>query len=58
MMNNKNLLPAVALLATLSILSGCEAIGTIFKAGVWVGIIGIVIVVIIIFWIIKKLGSK
>ena len=57
-MDNKHFLPALALLAALGMLSGCEAIGTIFKAGVWVGIIGIVIVVIIIFWIIKKLGSK
>ncbi len=39
-------------------LDSCQAIGTIFKAGVWVGIIIIVIIVIIIFWIIRKVSNK
>ncbi len=36
------------------ILSSCQAIGDIFKAGIWFGIIGVVIVVAIIFWLIGK----
>jgi len=32
------------LLLTL-LLSGCEAIGTIFKGGVWVGVVGAVIII-------------
>jgi len=32
----------------------CEAIGYIFKAGVWVGVILVVLVVAIIFWVINK----
>lgn len=39
-------------------LSSCEAIGAIFKAGVWVGVIGIVVVVAIILWLISKLNKK
>ncbi|MGN6194867.1 MAG: hypothetical protein ACTHOB_08010 [Ginsengibacter sp.] len=50
------LIPACLLLALT--LNSCEAIGTIFKAGVWVGIIIIVIIVIIIFWIIRKVSNK
>ena len=30
-------------------LTSCEAIGTIFKAGMWVGVIGVVLLVVIIF---------
>ncbi|MEP6597172.1 MAG: phosphatidate cytidylyltransferase [Ginsengibacter sp.] len=34
--------------------SSCQAIGDIFKAGVWVGVIVVVLVVGIIFWLINK----
>ena len=34
--------------------TSCEAIGGIFKAGIWVGIIIVVIIVAIIFWLISK----
>lgn len=45
----------LSLLLTVSVLlSSCEAIAGIFKAGVWFGIIGIVVVVVIIFWLIGK----
>lgn len=44
-----------SLLLSISILfSSCEAIGGIFKAGMWFGVIGIVIVVVIVFWLIGK----
>ncbi len=45
----------LVLLACLTLmLSSCEAIGDIFKAGAWTAIIGIIIVVAIIFWIVSK----
>lgn len=45
----------LSLLLSVSILfSSCEAIGDIFKAGAWFGIIGVVVVVVIIFWLIRK----
>ena len=53
----KKLNPGIlfSLLLSLSIFfSSCEAIGSIFKAGVWFGIIGIVVVVVIVFWLIGK----
>ena len=44
-----------ALLALISFTaSSCEVIGDIFKAGVWVGILLVVLVVGIIFWLINK----
>jgi hypothetical protein len=34
--------------------SGCEIIGGIFKAGVWVGAIVVVLVVVLVLWIVGK----
>ena len=34
--------------------SSCELIGDIFKVGVWVGIIIVVVIVALIFWLINK----
>ena len=49
----KNLTYVTALFL-ISILSGCEIIGGIFKAGAYTAIIGIVIVIAIAIWIISK----
>lgn len=46
-------------LITLSLgLTSCEIVGDIFEAGLWVGIIGVVVVVLLIFWIIRKIGGR
>lgn len=37
-------------------LTSCEIVGDIFKAGMWFGIIGVVAVVLLLFWIIRKIG--
>jgi hypothetical protein len=52
----KNLsLSVTAVLAFLLIsMSSCEAIGGIFKAGMWTGVIGIAIVVFIIIYFIGR----
>lgn len=34
--------------------SGCEIVGGIFKAGLWVGAIVVVLIVVLIFWIVGK----
>lgn len=47
------LLPLLAFLTAL--LAGCEAIGTIFEAGVWVGVIGIIILIAIVGLVISVL---
>lgn len=43
-----------ALFFVLTTLSSCEVIGGIFKAGVWVGVLLVVLVVGIILWVIGK----
>lgn len=54
--NFKTMLPPMLLLITA--LSSCEAIAGIFKAGVWFGVIGVVVIIVIIFWLISKAGKK
>ena len=39
-------------------LTSCEAIGSIFKAGFWTGAIGIILLVLIIIYIIAKVFSR
>jgi len=57
-MNKKlmTLLPAI-LVASL-FLSGCQAIGDIFKAGMWTGVIVVILIVAIVIFIISKLFSR
>lgn len=51
----KKILP-VALIAFLcTTLSSCELVGGIFKAGVWSGIIVVVVVVALLIWILAKI---
>ena len=50
-MRNNFLLPVFILLVSLS---SCEAIEGIFKAGVWVGIIIVVGIIALIFWLISR----
>ena len=50
-------LALIALLATT--LTSCELIGGIFKAGVWSGVIIVVIVLALIIWLLAKVfGGK
>jgi hypothetical protein len=41
------------LLSTVA-LTGCEAIGDIFKAGVWVGVVLVMLVIGIIVWLVTR----
>ncbi|MBE7177708.1 MAG: hypothetical protein INR69_14970 [Mucilaginibacter polytrichastri] len=43
------------LLLIITLLSSCDLIGGIFKAGVWVGVLSVVVVVVLIIWIIVRL---
>ena len=36
-------------------LTSCEAIGSIFKAGLWVGVIGVALVVALVLFILNKM---
>ena len=35
-------------------LTGCEAIGDIFKAGVWVGVLLVILIIGIVVWLLMK----
>jgi len=53
-MPRTSFLSIAAALALLS-LQGCAIVGGIFKAGVWVGIVVVVLVLAVVFWIASKL---
>lgn len=39
-------------------LTSCEVIEGIFKAGMWVGIIGVVLLVVIVMWIFRAISGR
>ena len=47
----------IALISVFS-LSGCEVIGDIFQAGVWVGIIVVVGIIALVIYLISRLGGR
>lgn len=52
---NRLSLSVVAMLAFFTITqSSCEAIGGIFKAGIWTGVIVIVLIVALVLWLIGR----
>jgi hypothetical protein len=58
-MKNLSVSMALFLLVLLVSLSGCQLVGDIFKAGVWVGVLVVVAVIgLIIFLISKASGGK
>jgi len=58
-MTKFNLKTALFFMLVMAIsLTSCQAIESIFKAGVWVGVIAVVLVIAIIFWLINKAGKK
>jgi len=48
----------VSLLSLGILFSSCQAIASIFKAGVWFGVIGVIVIIVVIFWLIGKAGKK
>ena len=57
MLRNKLLYLLPVLLMGALMLTGCEAIGSIFKAGVWTGTIGVVLILIVVIYFVAKLFS-
>ncbi|MGE6220319.1 MULTISPECIES: hypothetical protein [Pedobacter] len=51
----KKLMPLALVTLLVTTLSSCELIGGIFKAGMWTGVILVVVVVALIIWIAAKL---
>ena len=55
-MSNTGSLARIALLMVLGVsLAGCEVIGGIFKAGAWVGALGVIFVVLLIVFAVAKM---
>ena len=50
----KHTFPLALLLLFTMTLAGCEIIGNIFEAGVWVGVILVVLVIGLAVWIVSK----
>lgn len=48
----------LSLLFVMLTLSSCEVIGGIFKAGVWVGVLVVVGIIALIFFLITRMGKK
>lgn len=51
---------ALGLLSMVTLLTSCEVIGGIFKAGVWAGVLFVVVIIAIVIFVISKLfgGNK
>ena len=45
----------IAVLFTPFMLTSCELVGNIFEAGVWVGVIAVVLVIALVIWVIRKI---
>ncbi|CAM4166271.1 hypothetical protein SAMN06265348_105303 [Pedobacter westerhofensis] len=54
-MNIKKYFPLALVALLVTTLSSCSAIEGIFKAGVWSGIIVVVVVLALIIWVISKI---
>ena len=55
---NKHLLVFAILGSLITLMSGCEIIGGIFKTGMGVGIFLVVIVIAIIFYFVNRMGKN
>lgn len=53
-MNKLSISIAALLVILVSTLASCEAVGSIFKAGIWTGVIGIALVVFLILYLIGR----
>jgi cytosine/uracil/thiamine/allantoin permease len=56
-MTTSRLFSLFLLVLMVTTLSSCAAIGDIFKAGAWVGIIGVFLVVALVWWLVTKMGG-
>ncbi len=42
----------------LLVFTSCEVVGGIFQAGMWVGVLAVVVVIALIIWLIRRAGGK
>jgi hypothetical protein len=46
---------AVLLLALVTTMTSCQVAGGIFKAGMWMGVIIVVLVIVLVLWLLNKM---
>jgi len=54
----KKILPLLSFILMLCLLSSCAVVGGIFKAGVWVGVIIMLVVIGFIIWLVTRKSGK
>ena len=55
----KKVLPLVSIILMMCLLDSCSVVGGIFKAGVWVGVIIVLVVIGFIIWLVtRKSGNS
>lgn len=54
----KSVLPTTLVVLLITLLSSCQLIADIFKGGVYVGIILVVVVIAIVLWILSKISNR
>ena len=57
-MNTSRLSLFLGLFLLMVTLTGCDAIGSIFKAGAYTGIIGVVLILLLVFWLMSKFRRR
>jgi hypothetical protein len=58
-MNKPFSLPFLVVLALIvTTVSGCELIGDIFRAGIWVGVIAVIVVVGLVLFVLRALTGR
>jgi cytosine/uracil/thiamine/allantoin permease len=57
-MKRSSFLTLLAVAVVIILLPGCQAIGDIFKAGMWTGVFVVVIVIGLIVYLISRAGKK
>jgi hypothetical protein len=54
-MKKLNIIAVLMVLLLPILVTGCQVVGDIFKAGVWVGVLGVVLLVALVVWVIGKM---
>jgi hypothetical protein len=54
----RRMVPALLTVVIATMTSGCEAIGAIFKAGVWTGVVAVVVLIGLVSFVAMKIGRS
>lgn len=54
-MKKSYFLQGLLLLFIITVLPGCDLVAGIFKAGVWVGVIIVIAIIVLIIWLLRKI---